>query len=183
LAVADPHIRMLVVLILETGLRSSREALALKWEDVDLANDSLRIRESKTHAGIRTLPLSARCKLELLRWRDGVGPEFSVYVFPSMRTPDRPLRDVRRSWAKALTDAKLDYFWIYNLRHTFASRLSATSLSDLFVAQMMGHSTPSILQTYAKVIDEYRRSAIQKLEGLRIAHEVNNKKSPPASVN
>jgi integrase len=68
------------------------------------------------------------------------------------------------------------------LRHTFASRLSATGLSDLFVAQMMGHSTPSILQTYAKVIDEYRRSAIQKLEELRIAHEAN-KKPLSASIN
>ena len=28
----------------------------------------------------------------------------------------------------------------------------------------MGHSSPSILQTYAKAIDEYRRSAISKLE-------------------
>jgi integrase len=79
--------------------------------------------------------------------------------------------------------SKLDsMFWIYNLRHTFASRLSATGLSDFFVAQMMGHSTPSILQTYAKVIDEYRRSAIQKLEDLRIAHE-GSKKSPSASIN
>jgi hypothetical protein len=34
---------------------------------------------------------------------------------------------------------------------------------------MLGHSTPSILQTYAKVIDEYRRDAIRKLEALRRA--------------
>jgi len=183
LAVAGPHIRILVVLILETGMRSNREALNLKWEDIDFATDSVRIRESKTRAGVRTLPLSGRCKAELLRWHDLVGPQFSVYVFPNMRTPDRPLKDIRRSWAKALRDAKLNcVFWIYNLRHTFASRLSATGLSDLFVAQMMGHSTPTILQTYAKVIDEYRRSAIQKLEEFRVAHEAN-KKPQSASIN
>ena len=62
-----------------------------------------------------------------------MGPEFSSYVFPNMRTPDRPLKDVRRSWAKALRDAKLEYFVIYNLRHTFASRLSAAGMPDLFV--------------------------------------------------
>jgi len=56
-------------------------------------------------------------------------------------------------------------------------------MAPIRLAQMMGHSTPSILQTYAKVIDEYRRSAIQKLEDLRIAHEANNKKSPSASIN
>jgi Phage integrase family len=84
--------------------------------------------------------------------------------------------------AGQLRDANLDCFWIYHLRHTFASRLSAAGLSDLFVAQMMGHSTPSILQTYARVIDEYRRSAIQKLEGLRVAHE-SSKTSSSTAIN
>jgi hypothetical protein len=37
---------------------------------------------------------------------------------------------------------------------------------------MMGHSSPNILQTYAKAIDEYRRSAISKLEDLRKAQSV-----------
>lgn len=77
------------------------------------------------------------------------------------------MRDVRQSWAKALKDAGLEYFWIYNLRHTFASRLSAAGVSDLFVAQMIGHSTPSILQKYSRAIDEYRRDAVRKLEHLR----------------
>ena len=36
-------------------------------------------------------------------------------------------------------------------------------MSDLFVAQMIGHSSPSILQTYAKAIDEYRRDAVRIL--------------------
>jgi hypothetical protein len=39
-------------------------------------------------------------------------------------------------------------------------------LSDLFVAQMIGHSSPSIVQTYAKAIDEHRRDAIRKLSSL-----------------
>jgi len=173
LSVAVPHIRVLVVLILETGMRSHREALALRWEAVDFANDSIRVHESKTRAGVRNIPLSARCKAELLRWREMVGPEFSPFVFPNLRTPVRPMRDIRHTWAKALTDAGMAYFWIYNLRHTFASRLSAAGVSDLFVAQMIGHSTPSILQKYSKAIDEYRRDAVRKLEGMRAAHMEN----------
>ena len=170
LRVAVPHIRVLVVLILETGMRSHREALALRWADVDFPNDSLRVHESKTRAGVRNIPLSARCNAELLRWREMVGPEFSPFVFPSLRTPTRPMRDIRHTWEKALKDAGLDYFWIYNLRHTFASRLSAAGVSDLFVAQMIGHSTASILSKYSKAIDEYRRDAVRKLEHMRTAH-------------
>jgi integrase len=46
LAVAAPFLRVLVVLILETGMRSHREALALRWEAINFANDSIRVRES-----------------------------------------------------------------------------------------------------------------------------------------
>jgi integrase len=167
LAVADPHIKALAVLILESGLRSNREALALKWDDIDFESDTIRVRESKTAAGIRNVPLSARCKAELLAWRHRVGPEFSPYVFPNMRKPDRHLTQIRKSWANALKLAGIPYFWLYNLRHTFASRLSAAGVSDLFVAQMIGHSSPSIVQTYAKAIDEHKRDAIRRLESLR----------------
>jgi hypothetical protein len=37
---------------------------------------------------------------------------------------------------------------------------------------MMGHSGPGVPQIYAKAIDEYRRSAISKLEALRDAQSV-----------
>lgn len=173
LAVAVPHIRVLVVLILETGMRSHREALALKWDAVDFVNDFIRVRESKTRAGIRNVPLSARCKTELLRWRDMLGLEFSPYVFPNMRTPIRPMKDIRHAWAKALKEAGLEHFWLYNLRHSFSSRLSAAGVPDLFVAQMIGHSTPSILQKYSRAIDEYRREAVRKLEQMRTTHVID----------
>ena len=167
LAVANAHIRMLMVLILETGLRSSKEALAMRWEDVDLVNDAIRVRKSKTPAGERTVPLSSRCKAELVRWRSFLGPEFSEYVFANPRKPAVPLKDVRTSWKKALTAAGLEYFWIYDLRHTLASRLTQAGVSPIFVAQMLGHSSTAILNVYAKAVDEYRRDAIHKLEALR----------------
>jgi len=170
LTVAAPYMRVLVVLILETGMRSHREALALRWDAVEFDNDVIRVRESKTRAGIRNIRLSARCKAELLRWREILGLEFSPFVFPNLRTPGQPIRDVRKSWAKTLKAAKLEYFCIYNLRHTFASRLRAAGVSDLFVTQIIGHSTPSILQKYSKAIDEYRRDAVRKLEHLPAAH-------------
>jgi integrase len=65
-------------------MRSHGEALALRWEAVNFANDSIRVRESKTRAGIRNVPLTAGCRTELLRWREMLGPEFSPFVFPNM---------------------------------------------------------------------------------------------------
>jgi integrase len=167
---AAPYLRVLIVLILETGMRSHREALSLRWDAVDFINDVIRVRESKTRAGIRNIPLSARCKGELLHWRELVGSQFSPFVFPNFRDPGLPAKDVRKTWAKALKDAGVEYFWLYNLRHTYTSRLSAAGVPDLFVAQMIGHSSPSILRTYSKAIDEYRRDAIRKLEQMREAY-------------
>lgn len=167
LAVAPAPLRVLTILILDTGLRSGREALALEWKDVDFANDAIQIKESKTLAGIRTVPMSARCKAELLAWRKQFGPVFSKYVFPNPQRPDVHLTNFRRAWPKTLKAAGLEYFWIYDLRHSFASRLTQAGVSPVFVAQLMGHSGVNILQTYARAIDEYRRAAIAKLEDLR----------------
>lgn len=181
LSVAVPYIRLLVVLILETGMRSHKEALPLRWDAVDLTNDSIRVRESKTRAGIRNIPLSTRCKAELIRWREMVGPDFSPFVFPNLRKPSQPMKDIRHAWAKTLSDAGLNFFVLYNLRHSCASRLSAAGVSDLFVAQMIGHSTPSILQKYSKAIDEYKRDAVRKLENMRAEHA---RQDPmPTSIN
>jgi integrase len=177
LAAAAPFLRVLAVLILETGMRSHREALALKWEAINFANDSIRVRESKTRAGIRNIPITARCKTELLRWREMLGSKFSPFVFPNMWTPAKPRNDIRYAWEKALKDAGIDHFWIYNLRHTFASRLSAAGVSDLFVAQMIGHNSPGILQKYSKAIDEYRRDAVRKLEGMRAEYALQRHES------
>jgi integrase len=182
LSVAVPNIRLLVVLILETGMRSHKEALPLRWDAVDFTHDSIRIRESKTRAGIRNIPLSTRCKAELIRWREMVGPEFSPFVFPNLRKPSQPIKDIRHAWAKTLSNAELDFFVIYNLRHSCASRLSAAGVSDIFVAQMIGHSTPSILHKYSKAIDEYRRDAVRKLEHMRAAHVVQLC-ATPVSIN
>ena len=35
------------------------------------------------------------------------------------------------------------------------------------LAQMMGHASTGIIQTYAKVLDEFRRDAVKKLEEYR----------------
>jgi len=48
-------------------------------------------------------------------------------------------------------------------------------VSPVVVGQIMGYSSPNI-QTYAMAIDEYRRSAISKLEALREAKSTKTRK-------
>jgi integrase len=166
---ATPHLRLMIVLLTETGLRVNKEALQLKWTDIDFAKNTLTVRVSKSIAGRRAVPLSTFCKTELLRWRELVGLRFSEFVFPNMSNPLKPLGSIKKTWATALKNAGLNLFPIYCLRATHASRLSAAGVPDGFVSQMLGHAG-GLLQTYSKAVDEYRRDAIRQLEELRKAH-------------
>lgn len=167
LAVAPPRIRVLTVLGTETGLRTG-EMLSLRWKDIGLLDDVIRVEKSKTLSGVRSVPLSVRCKAELLRWRNLVGPDFSEWVFPDFSNRRHPLQGGgRKAWATTLKKAGLPLFPIYNLRHTFASRLTAAGVSPLTIASMLGHSSTQIVPRYALVLDQNRIDAMRKLEALK----------------
>jgi len=180
--VAPQLLRTLIALLAETGLRVGKEALPLKWQDVDLQEGVLYVRQSKTPAGRRAVPMTNHCLSTLRDWAKATGPDFSQFVFANPNKPDVPQKSVRKTWARALNAAKLDWRPIYDLRATFASRLSAAGASDNLVAGMLGHSSPSIVSTYAKVIDEYRHAAIQKLETLRSASSSDHKPATASST-
>ncbi len=67
-------------------------------------------------------------------------------------------------------ESGIGYFPIYNLRHTFATRMQEAGTSPVTLSQMMGHASTGIIQIYAKVLDEYRRHAIEKLDAHRQVH-------------
>jgi len=165
-AVESPLLRTLIMLLVNTGLRIDREALPLKWTDLDLDDGLVTVRETKTLAGRRTIPLTESCKQELVRWRQLTGPEYSEFVFPAPSNSSIHLKGVRRSWTAALKKAKIDYFPVYNLRAAFSSRLSAAGVPDVFTSQLMGH-VGGLLQTYSKAVLDFRRDAIRKLEESR----------------
>ncbi len=193
IAVAPPHIRVLTVLITETGLRIGKEALPLKWEDVDFLNDQIYVRQSKTLAGIRIVPLSEFCKSELLEWRETIGPAFSRYVFPNFSDPNAHQLTVKRSWRTALKARRDSVFPDLQSSGDLCQQVERLGTPDVFVAQMMGHSGTSILHAYAKAIDESRREAIKKFEEYCQSHSKHvrmpvaeaykkNGHSEPASV-
>ena len=167
IAVASPHLRSLIILLTETGLRVDKEALQLRWTDIDFENSQLVVRNSKTLAGRRNVPLSGLCRAEMLRWKQMMGPEFSDFVFPNPKTPTKPLESVRKAWSTALKHAGISFFPIYNLRHTFATRLAAVGASPIVVAHLLGHSNASIVMTYASADDATKREAVLKLDELR----------------
>lgn len=164
LTVARPRIRILTILGVETGMRTG-EMLRLRWEDINFLENILQVKQSKTRAGIRAVPISAECRAELLAWRKLVGP--SGWVFPSFSNRRHRLQGGRKAWASTLKQAGIPFFPIYYLRHAFATRLTACGVSPLTIAQMLGHSSTQIVPRYAQVLDQNRVDAMKKLEAYR----------------
>ena len=62
---------MLIWLLRWTGLRVG-ETLGLTVEDVDLERRVIRVRASKTDAGLRTVPIVDELGVVLLTWIEGL---------------------------------------------------------------------------------------------------------------
>lgn len=155
----------LIRLLVSTGLRVS-EALALRWQDVDLLDATLRVRcslardgsltEPKTRAGRRQVPLAPGLVDMLARLKPADAAD-SDFVFST--TGRRPVsyhnfRD--RGFKPALTLARLDGkgITVHSLRSAAVSLYAARGLSMLEVAAVMGQADPGVTwRHYARLFD------------------------------
>ncbi len=171
---APPLLRMLVTLLAETGMRVQKEALPLRWSDVSLDSEPawIRIIDSKTTAGIRTVWLTEHCRSALKTWREFLTPDFSPFVFPSPRNSSAHFRDYKTAWRTALKRARLS-FRIYDLRATFASRANQCRATGLTLAHLLGHTNTTVLPVYVRPLDENTRALMAALDEARNAHKID----------
>ena len=172
--------RSLWVLTASTGMRRS-EALGLRWSDVDLDGGSLTIRqvfvaygtvramkEPKTATSRRTLPLSERVVIELRATRRqqteerlAAGPAWSdsdlVFTDEIGRPLDPPT--VSAAFKRAVKASGLPPLPLHGLRHTFATIGLDAGVDVLYVAEMLGHSSPAITMSVYQHVRRDRLNA------------------------
>jgi integrase len=139
-----PSRRALLATLTFAGLRIS-EALALRWEHIDLASERLHVAASKTEAGVRTVDLLPALRDKLASHRaQARATARGDLVFRSQT--GGPLADgnvCRRILAPArdMADAELDRRGLapmperlgaHALRHTYASLLVALGESPTY---------------------------------------------------
>jgi integrase/recombinase XerD len=158
---------VLITILADTGLRV-REALSLNWSDIELDLEPARIivRTSKTAAGIRNAWLTEHCREVVSNWRSTLA-QSSPYVFPSIRVKGAHVIGYRKAWEKALADAGIFGKRMHDWRATFASRANAAHATSLTLAHLLGHSSTTVLPTYAKPLDEHTRAVIQAMDTAR----------------
>ncbi len=162
----DTRLRTIVVTLLDTGMRVGIEALRLKWAHVDFVESEITVVQSKTTAGLRVLPMTALVKAELQKWHAATN-QASDYVFFNPQRPKTHIRSVKTAWHNALKMAGLQSRALYLCRHTFATRLAASGVSDTVIDQLLGHSRRDVLRFYTARVPEYLRDAIRLLDKFR----------------
>ena len=158
---ASPHLRVGIVLLVQTGGRTYSEGFGLRWDQIDWENRLIRFgNDVKTPGSAEPLPLTELAFRVLRKWRDESQSE-SPFIFPSPRNPLRPIRSVKTAWRATLRRAGVPHFPIYNLRHAFCTRLSWVA-PDAVIERAMRHTSPETKRRYQLGMVEQVREAMEK---------------------
>jgi integrase len=134
------------------GLRRG-ELMALRFDDVDLATNVIRVERSwdvqegpqdpKSRAGTRTVPIVATLREQLIQHRLRGGRSEGLIFGRSSTVPFDPKRITERADA-AWTKAKLSRITLHECRHTFASLMIAAGVNAKALSTYMGHFSITI---------------------------------------
>ena len=138
-----------------TGLRFS-DISALTWQQVIKNADgySVRLRIQKTQS-TETIPITEEARGLL-----GEPAEAADRVFPKLNY-SKYLNDLLKAWVK---EAGIDRaITFHSFRHTFAT-LQLMAGTDIYtVSKLLSHKNLTTTQIYAKVVDQKKRDAVNRL--------------------
>jgi integrase len=143
------------------GLRVHKELMAMRKDQVDLRYAVVRIPDSKTPNGVSGIPLTP---FAVEAFRDqmsssGLGP----FLFPSELNSTGHQTTLRTVWHLTLRRAKVPHFRIYDLRATYATRLSAGGVADEWVTQLLRQGDLQAFKKYSQMKLQMKREALEKL--------------------
>ncbi len=156
LANCNKHLRSIVVLALNTGMRKG-EILNLKWHDIDIKRGIIYILDSK-NGEKREIPINEQVKTALIRTRKH--PD-SPYIF--CNKDGDPYGDIKKSFFTALKKAGIIDFHFHDLRHTFASQLVMAGVDLNTVRELMGHKSLEMTLRYSHLSPDHKKRAVDIL--------------------
>ena len=149
----------IVLILIYTGMRIG-ELLNLKNEDIDLHNSCLTIRESKTDAGVRIIPISAKIfnlfVVNMVKDQE--------YFVKGETTNQLSYSTFKPRFQKLLKSLNIEPHTIHDTRHTFATLLNNANANQSAITKLIGHSDFSITENvYTHKDTEELRKAIDLL--------------------
>ena len=158
---APEYLRNIIRIVTETGLRIYKELMPVKKDQLDLENRTVWIPDSKTPNGIAEVPLT-EIAVEAFRQQLALsGP--SPFLFPSDGNADGHQKTLKTVWHATLRRAQIRYFRIYDLRSTYATRLSAGGVADEWVTQLLRQGDAKVFKKYSQMKLQMKREALAKM--------------------
>jgi integrase len=158
---APEYLRNVIRIITETGLRVYKELIPMRNDQVDLENLVVWIPDSKTPNGVAEVPLTNIAAGAFQSQLAISGP--SPYLFPSDVRLDVYQKSFKTVWRLTLRRAGIRYFRIYDLRSTYATRLSAGGVADEWVTQLLRQGDAKVFKKYSQMKLQMKREALAKL--------------------
>ena len=157
IAACAPHLRPIVVMGLNTGMRRS-EILGLTWADIDFATRSITLRRTKSNR-LRVIPINQTLYEELQRLLRHL---HSPYVFCNDK--GKPFSEVRHAFQTACRRSGITNFRFHDLRHTFASHLVMNGVNLRAAQHLLGHQDIRMTLRYSHLSQEHLQSAVGTLD-------------------
>src|SRR5580658_1260519 len=130
-------------------------------DQLDLENRTVWIPDSKTPSGIAEVPLTDIAADAFRRQVALSGP--GPYLFPSDVTADGYQKTFKTVWHATLRRAGVRYFRLYDLRSTYATRLSAGGVADEWVTQLLRQGDAKVFKKYSQMKLQMKREALEKM--------------------
>jgi integrase len=170
---AANYLKHAIVILCEMGLRPFRELMPMLKCQVDLENGVVHIPGSKTPNGIGDMPMTEPAR-EAFCGADGGNAWLRVLVSIAQAERQKAVpHQPSQGWTTTLRRAGVPYFSIYELRHTFATRLSAGGVADHFVTQMLRQGDSGVFKRYSQAKLNMMREALTKLDRQANERETN----------
>ena len=157
-----------------TGCRRN-EILTLRWEDVDLKHDEIRLRDAKT--GARAVPLSPTARQVLAS--QPRQPDNPWVIFG--RGPGARLSNLNATWGLVRKKAGLEDVRIHDLRHSFASRALSLGESLPMIGRLLGHRKVQTTARYAHLARDSVKVAAERVSE-SLAADLDNAPDVSAAV-
>ena len=179
LANASQPLKDVAVIMLETGMRPD-EVYRIRVENVHLKESYLFNPYGKTKAAKRKIRLN-RTAREVLKKRLSAA-NGSPYAFPGRTDPNRPILKMNNAHTLALTESKVNYFRLYDLRHTWATRAAMSGMDLVTLAAMLGHSRIQMVLRYVHPTEEHQFAEMRRLEEFTAAKQIAEYEGEDAQV-
>jgi integrase len=145
-----------ILLALYTGARPT-EVLSATWDMFDLeagtwTKPSSHVKQKRIHH----LALNADAVGLLRTLRD---ERTEGFVFPSPFVPGQHLKEVGRTWDRAVKEAGVRRLRLYDLRHSVGSVLANAGVDLYTVGKQLGHAQTKTTARYAHLAVETQRKA------------------------